>query len=65
MKCLCCGKEFAPNMSVEEFENGWHKKCIKLFFLGSKELPLVDISEETLKRLTDETVNRGFTVPGV
>ena len=64
MKCLCCGKEFALNAPIEELENGWHRKCIKAFF-GSKELPLLDISEETLKKLTNETVDKGFTVPGV
>ena len=64
MKCLCCGKEFTPKASIEEVENGWHKKCVKAFFGGSK-LPLLDISEETLKRLAEESTNKGFTVPGV
>ena len=64
MKCLCCGKEFTPKASVEEVENGWHKKCVKAFF-GSNNLPLLDISEETLKRLAEESTNKGFTVPGV
>jgi serine/threonine-protein kinase HipA len=64
MKCLCCGKEFTPKASVEEVESGWHKKCVKAFF-GSNKLPLLDISEETLKRLAEESTNKGFTVPGV
>ena len=64
MKCLCCGKEFTPKASIEEVENGWHKKCVKAFF-GSGKLPLLDISEETLKRLAEESANKGFTVPGV
>ena len=64
MKCLCCGKEFTPKASIEEVECGWHKKCVKAFF-GSNKLPLLDISEETLKRLAEESTNRGFTVPGV
>ena len=64
MKCLCCGKEFTPKASIEEVESGWHKKCVKAFF-GSSKLPLLDISEETLKRLADESTNKGFTVPGV
>ena len=64
MKCLCCGREFTPKTSIEEVENGWHKKCVKAFF-GSSKLPLLDISEETLKRLADESTNKGFTVPGV
>lgn len=64
MKCLCCGKEFTQKASIEEVENGWHKKCVKAFF-GSTKLPTLDISEETLKRLADESTNKGFTVPGV
>lgn len=64
MKCLCCGKEFTPKASIEELESGWHKKCVKAFF-GSSKLPLLDISEETLKRLADESTNKGFTVPGM
>ena len=64
MKCLCCGREFTPKTSIEEVENSWHKKCVKAFFGGSK-LPLLDISEETLKRLAEESTNKGFTVPGV
>lgn len=64
MKCLCCGREFTPKASIEEVENGWHKKCVKAFFGGSK-LPILDISEETLKRLAEESTNKGFTVPGV
>ena len=64
MKCLCCGKEFTPKASIEEVESGWHKKCVKAFFGGNK-LPTLDISEETLKRLAEESTNKGFTVPGV
>lgn len=64
MKCLCCGRDFTSKTSIEEVENGWHKKCVKAFFGGNK-LPLLDISEETLKRLAEESTNKGFTVPGV
>ena len=64
MKCLCCGKEFTPKASIEEVGIGWHKKCVKAFF-GNGKLPLLDISEETLKRLAEESTNKGFTVPGV
>ena len=64
MKCLCCGKEFTPKASIEEVESGWHKKCVKAFF-GSNKLPTLDISEETLKKLAEESTNKGFTVPGV
>mgnify|MGYP003571275749 CR=1 FL=1 len=64
MKCLCCGREFTPKASIEEVESGWHKKCVKAFF-GSSKLPMLDISEETLKKLAIESTNKGFTVPGV
>lgn len=64
MKCLCCGREFTPKAFIEEVENGWHKKCVKAFFGGNK-LPILDISEETLKQLAEESTNKGFTVPGV
>lgn len=64
MNCLCCGKEFTPKASIEEVECGWHKKCVKAFF-GSTKLPTLDISEETLKKLAEESTNKGFTVPGV
>jgi serine/threonine-protein kinase HipA len=37
---------------------------VKAFFGGSK-LPTLDISEEMLKRLAEESTNKGFTVPGV
>lgn len=59
MKCLCCGKSIEKNG-----ENGWHKSCIKRFFNAS-ELPEIEIDDLTLKKLADETVNSGFTVPGV
>lgn len=49
---------------MEEVECGWHKKCVKAFF-GSNKLPLLDISEQALKRLAEESTNKGFTVPGV
>lgn len=64
MKCLCCGKEFTEKATIEEVTNGWHKKCAKIFF-NSNKLPTLDISEETLKRLAEESTNKGFTVPGV
>ena len=58
MKCLCCGKDIDKNG-----ENGWHKSCIKRFF-GASKLPEIEIDDETLKKLADETVNNGLTVPG-
>lgn len=59
MKCLCCGKDIDKNG-----ENCWHKSCIKRFF-GATKLPEIEIDDVTLKKLADETVNSGFTVPGV
>ena len=64
MTCLCCGKKFTQKALPEELESGWHKKCVKIFF-GSQKLPVLDVSEETLKRLAEESTNKGFTVPGV
>ena len=64
MTCLCCGKKFTPKALPEELESGWHKECVKIFF-GSQKLPVLDVSEETLKRLAEESTNKGFTVPGV
>ncbi len=64
MTCLCCGKKFTQKALPEELESGWHKECIKAFF-GSQKLPVLDVSEETLKRLAEESTNKGFTVPGV
>ena len=64
MRCLCCGKKFTQKALPEELESGWHKECVKAFF-GSQKLPVLDVSEETLKRLAEESTNKGFTVPGV
>jgi len=59
MNCLCCGKP------VNETEaNGWHVSCIKKFF-GTSSLPEIEINEDTIKRLAEESVSRGLTVPGV
>ena len=64
MKCLYCGKTLADDSSEVEFRTGWHKGCVKKFF-GVSELPYVDLSEERLRQLADESISRGFTVPGV
>lgn len=59
MKCLCCGRPlFTPD------ETGWHKACIKRFF-GIAKLPEIAIDDKTLNQLASETINQGFTVPGV
>ena len=59
MNCLCCGK---PLRTPDE--TGWHKTCIKRFF-GTAKLPEIEVDDAALKRLADETTNKGFTVPGV
>ena len=59
MNCLCCGKELHKANEV-----GWHKACIKRFF-GTTKLPKIEIDETTLKLLVEDTVKKGFTVPGV
>ena len=59
MNCLCCGK---PLNGAQESQ--WHPACIRSFF-GTTVLPELDISEETLTRIADESINRGYTVPGV
>ena len=59
MKCLCCNKEI-KGTDV----NGWHKACIKRFF-GTSELPEIELTDEKLRSLADETINKGLTVAGV
>lgn len=59
MNCLCCGK---PLKNGET--NGWHKACIKKFF-GTASLPEIEIDDEALNSLAVETINKGYTVPGV
>ncbi len=60
MNCLCCGKPITP----ENSQNGWHKKCIKHFF-GTSIMPEIEIDEHALEQLVKETVQEGYTVPGV
>lgn len=64
MKCLCCGKLIRENADIQEKENCWHNKCIKLFF-GTNDMPIIDISEEQLEILANDTVSKGLTIPGV
>lgn len=59
MNCLCCGR---PLLTPDE--TGWHKACIKRFF-GIAKLPEIAIDDKTLNQLASETINQGFTVPGV
>jgi serine/threonine-protein kinase HipA len=60
MNCLCCGKPLPEDTNGA----GWHKSCIKRFF-GTKELPQLDLSEQVLETLANESVLKGYTVPGV
>lgn len=60
MICLCCGKPLEKSTE----QNGWHRNCIKNFF-GTKELPEIEIDEQTLEHLATENTIKGYTVPGV
>ncbi len=60
MNCLCCGKPLSAN----EFDAGWHKRCIKRFF-GENSLPAVHLEQEVFEQLALEATTRGVTVPGV
>ena len=64
MRCLYCRKEIKESASDEEKKHIWHKRCIKTFF-GTKTMPILDVTEEQLERLANETVNKGLTIPGV
>ena len=59
MNCLCCGKPLK-----KETESGWHASCIKHFF-GTDTIPEIDITEQTLTTIVMESIQKGFTVPGV
>ena len=59
MNCLCCGKPLK-----KETESGWHVSCIKHFF-GTDMIPEIDIKEQTLTTIAVESIQKGFTVPGV
>lgn len=59
MNCLCCGKPLRTQNG-----NGWHKACIKHFFV-TETLPEIDIDEQALTQLVTETIQKGYTVPGV
>lgn len=61
MICLCCGK---PIRSQTSAPGRWHKTCIKRFF-GIDKLPEINISNEALKWIANETTSKGYTVPGV
>ena len=58
-RCLCCGKPLRT-----ESESGWHASCIKAFF-GTRRLPDIDVSKESLHQIVIDSTNKGYTVPGV
>lgn len=60
MRCLCCGKKLVDSGE----KTGWHASCIKRFF-GTKELPEIQLNEETLALLATQSVAKGYTVTGV
>lgn len=59
MNCLCCGKPLH-----EKDQHGWHTACIKRFF-GTRTLPEIRLDEETLRQITKENTENGYTVTGV
>lgn len=60
MNCLCCGKPIHTPIPT----SCWHTACIRRFF-GTKDLPEVELTDETLTALADRAVQKGLTVPGV
>ena len=64
MNCLCCGKPLRNLENENELQTGWHAKCVKQFF-GTVSLPEIEITDEQLEALAEETVGKGITVPGV
>ncbi|MBQ9009015.1 MAG: HipA domain-containing protein [Clostridia bacterium] len=60
MNCLCCGKSLKEPLPA----SGWHPACIRRFF-GTTTFPAIELTDETLILLTDESVQRGYTVPGI
>lgn len=64
MNCLCCGKPISTSAGREEILTGWHKSCVKAFF-HTDMLPGIDLSEEVMLRIADESAVKGYTIPGV
>lgn len=60
MNCLYCGKELEAKDEI----TGWHKRCIKHFF-GTSEMPSIEVNDDTLEQLAEESTNKGYTIPGV
>ena len=64
MRCVCCGKTFTEKNAKEEIRCGWHRSCVRRFF-GTDALPKIRLTEENLRELALDSVQKGFTVPGV
>ena len=64
MNCLCCGGPILDSADKEELSSGWHGSCVKKFFHTGK-FPEIDISEESVLRIVNESTRKGYTVPGV
>ena len=60
MNCLCCGKP----LMTEDKSSGWHRSCIRHFF-GTTSIPEIEIDDDTLECLASESINKGYTIPGV
>ena len=61
MNCLCCGRQLK---NVDEEKCGWHNSCIRKFF-GTKVLPNIEIDDESIEKMVNESTGKGLTVPGV
>ena len=64
MNCLRCGKAINQSADVFEIETCWHRNCVYKFF-GTRKLPSINVTDEVIKQLATDSVNRGLTVPGV
>lgn len=64
INCLCCGESINEPASDFEITSGWHKRCVKKFF-GTSSLPDIDIDDNKLIALANNTTQKGITVPGV
>lgn len=63
-RCLCCGKEIPDTASEEEKRTCWHDRCSARFF-GTRHIPTIDLSEQTLQKIVLEKVSDGSAVTGV
>ena len=55
MRCLCCGKLMnEQQLSLDEKNSQWHKRCIKKFF-GTEKMPILDLTNQQLEELASKT----------